>query len=94
MAIKEDDESDIYLSDFFEKETEYQQFYMDLSQNEFVKNRVVSFIKNNGMKIFVSISSFLKEDQESNVKSIEGTLEDYTEKTNIKNKQKIKKSVK
>jgi len=89
LAIKEDDESDIYLSDFFEKETEYQQFYMDLSQNEFVKNRVVSFIKNNGLKIFVSISSFLKEDQESNVKSIEGTLEDYTEKTNIKKERDL-----
>ncbi|MBK7632074.1 MAG: PAS domain-containing protein [Ignavibacteriales bacterium] len=89
LGIKEDDDKDIYLSDFFEKQSECRQFYRDLFQSGFVKNRVVSFIKKDGKKIFVSVSSVLTDDQKNNVKFIDGTLEDYTEQISIQKERDL-----
>ncbi len=89
LGIKEDYDKDIYLSDFFEKQSECRQFYRDLFQSGFVKNRVVSFIKKDGKKIFVSVSSVLTDDQKNNVKFIDGTLEDYTEQISIQKERDL-----
>ena len=64
-------------------------FYRDLLQLEFVKNRVVSFTKTDSKKIFVSISAVLGLDQENKVKFIEGTIEDYTEQINRQNEKDL-----
>jgi PAS domain S-box-containing protein len=90
LGIKEEDgDASVFLSDFFEKQTDCQLFYNDVLQSGFIKNRLVRFIKKDGKKIFVSVSAVFREDLENNALFIDGILEDYTEQINIQKERDL-----
>ena len=81
LDIKEDfNPGRLYLSDLFEKNSDAEIFYKDIMHDGLVKNRLVSFLKLDGNKIFVSISAVIRKDMDTNALIVDGMLEDYSEK--------------
>lgn len=81
LSIKEDGSTGkVYLIELFEKQSEAELFYNDIMNTGLVKNRLVSLLKLDGSKLFVSVSAVVRKDMNTNTLIVDGMLEDYSEK--------------
>ncbi len=90
LGVKEEENSDeIFLSELFEKQYEAELFYKDVIEAGFVKNRLLSFVRFDGKKTFVSVSAVIRKDNKTNALLIDGILEDYSEKVKTEEERNL-----
>ena len=71
--------NEFHLLDFFDNPYEAEQFFTEVTNAGSIQNRLVKFIRTDGNKIFVSISSVISEDPETHAHIIDGIITDFTE---------------
>jgi PAS domain S-box-containing protein len=68
------------LLKFFEHSGDEESFISDLLENKFLKNRIVQFKNLNGKKLIVALSAVVVKNSADNYLSVDGIIEDITEK--------------